>query len=196
MHGIEKADKVATRVGYSKTKGDLRNWGFESVWGDDNVIVREQFKLTLDSNYEDYRGFSSDDAKIWYMDYLTCLHREIVKFFDTSVPMWRTFHVEYNFSTPTTWKDPARIATIEKLIKAAGFASTAEQTVRMASTEAEAAAVEASTIQYREGEIFLICDVCRIFTHLGTADKSQAGGGTTDVNLLVREQRIQTDLTV
>lgn len=159
MHGIEKADKVATRVGYSKTRGDLRNWGFESVWGDDNIYVREQFKLTLDSNYQDDRGFSSDDARKWYMDYLTCLHREIEKFFDASVPRWRTLHVEYNFSTPTTWRDPAMVAMIEKLINAAGFANTAQQTIRMASTEAEAAAIEASTTQYHEGEIFLICDV-------------------------------------
>jgi hypothetical protein len=51
------------------------------------------------------------------------------------------------------------IASIEKLIRSAGFASTATQTVLMALTEAEAAAIEASTTQYRAGDIFLICDV-------------------------------------
>lgn len=51
------------------------------------------------------------------------------------------------------------IASIEKLVKSAGFASTATQSVRMALTEAEAAAIEASTTQYRAGDIFLICDV-------------------------------------
>lgn len=150
---------MATRVGYSKGRKDLKNWGFESVFGDDQVDVREQFKLTLDADYEDDRGFTCHDARVWYYDYLTCLHREIEKFFDSSVPRWRNLHVEYNFSTPTTWKNPAMIASIEKLVRSAGFASTATQTVRMALTEAEAAAIEASTTQYRAGDIFLICDV-------------------------------------
>lgn len=158
-HGTEKADKVATRVGYDKGKKDLKNWGFESVFGDKEVDVREQFKLTLDADYEDDRGFTCHDARVWYYDYLTCLHREIEKFFDASVPRWRSLHVEYNFSTPTTWNNPAMIASIEKLVRSAGFASTATQTVRMALTEAEAAAIEASTTQYRAGDIFLICDV-------------------------------------
>lgn len=51
------------------------------------------------------------------------------------------------------------IASIEKIVKSAGFASNAHQTVRMALTEAEAAAIDASTTQYRVGDIFLICDV-------------------------------------
>ena len=46
-HGIERADKVATRVGYDRTFHDVKNWGFEAVFGDENVDVREQFKLTL-----------------------------------------------------------------------------------------------------------------------------------------------------
>jgi hypothetical protein len=117
------------------------------VFGAENVDVREQFKLTLDSDYEDDRGFSCLDARRWYFDYLSCLHREIEKFFDVSVPRWRDLHVEYSFSTPTTWKNPAK------------------QTVRMGLTEAEAAAIEASTTQYREGDIFLICDVRHAFGH-------------------------------
>ena len=156
---MERADKVATRVGYSKARNDLSNWGFESVFGDDSMNVREQFKLTLDAEYEDDRGFSCHEARRWYFDYLSCLHREIENFFDASVPRWRELHVEYSFSIPTTWKNPAMIASIEKLMKSAGFASTQQQTVRMALTEAEAAAIEASTIQYRPGEIFMICDV-------------------------------------
>jgi hypothetical protein len=148
----------------------LKNWGFESVFGDDEVDVREQFKLTLDAEYEDDRGFTCHDARIWYYDYLTCLHREIEKFFDAAVPRWRSLHVEYNFSTPTTWKNPAMIASIEKLVRSAGFASTATQTVRMALTEAEAAAIEASTTQYRAGDIFLICDVSSLNLHASDAD--------------------------
>lgn len=115
--------------------------------------------MTLDADYEDDRGFTCHDARQWYLDYLRCLHGEIEQFFDASVPRWRNMHVEYSFSTPTTWNNPAMIASIEGLVKSAGFASTPKQSVRMALTEAEAAAIEASTTQYRTGDIFLICDV-------------------------------------
>jgi hypothetical protein len=156
---MERADKVATRVGYCKTTGALKSWGFESVFSDDSVDIREQFKLTLDAEYEDDRGYTCHDARQWYFDYLSCLHTEIEKFFDTSIPRWRDLRVEYSFSTPTTWRNPAMIASIHKLIESAGFACTERQSVRMALTEAEAAATEASTTQYRIGDVFLICDV-------------------------------------
>lgn len=160
--GIQRADKVATRVAYSKTGHNLVSWGFGATLGDDSVHVREHFKLTLDSEYEDDRGITCQQARQWYYDYLVCLHSEIEKFFERSVPRWREMRIEYSFSTPTTWKNPAMIATIEGLMKSAGFASTDRQIVRMALTEAEAAAIEASTTQYRKGDIFLICDVSRI----------------------------------
>lgn len=155
---MERADKVATRVGYCKTTGALKSWGFESVFSDDSVDIREQFKLTLDAEYEDDRGYTCHDARQWYHDYLKCLHREIEKFFDASIPRWRNLHVEYSFSTPTTWNNPAMVASIQSLIESAGFAGQ-RQSVRMALTEAEAAAIEASTMQYRVGDVFLICDV-------------------------------------
>ena len=145
-------------MGYDK-EGGLKNWGFESTFEDDNIVLREQFKLTLDAEYEDDRGFSCHDARKWYFDYLRSLHAEIESFFDTAIPRWRTMNVEYSFSTPTTWKNPAMIASIQKLMESAGFANTNQQSVRMALTEAEAAAIEASTTQYRTGDIFLICDV-------------------------------------
>ncbi|KAF2156898.1 actin-like ATPase domain-containing protein [Myriangium duriaei CBS 260.36] len=179
--GIQKADKVATRVGYDIKTGKLINWGFESDFGSNHIEVREQFKLTLDPEYEDDRGITSNDSKRWYADYLSCLYREIQKFFDSSLPNWRSCHVEYIFSTPTTWANPAMIASIEDIIRAAGFANTDRQSLRMGLTEAEAAAIEASSTQYRAGDIFLICD---------------AGGGTTDVNILEVKsagQRIQLE---
>ena len=49
---------VATRVGYSRNTGALKNWGFETVFGEEDVEIREQFKLTLDAEYEDDRGYS------------------------------------------------------------------------------------------------------------------------------------------
>ncbi|EME79343.1 uncharacterized protein MYCFIDRAFT_142349 [Pseudocercospora fijiensis CIRAD86] len=162
-HGNIKADKVATAVGYSREKDGVQAWGFECMFGDAKLEVREQFKLTLDHDYEDYRGFESHHARRWYGDYLKCLYAEIVKFFNDSVPKWHSLHVEYSFSTPTTWTNPAMIASIEGLIKAAGFTSTPRQTVRMGLTEAEAAAIDACKTKYASDD---------------------AGGGTTDVNLL------------
>ncbi|KAK5170090.1 uncharacterized protein LTR77_004674 [Saxophila tyrrhenica] len=167
-HGTVREDKVATRVGYSKASGDLATWGFLSVFDDEATVVHDFFKLTLDADYEDDRGFSCQDARKWYCDYLRCLHREIEAFFDAAVPNWRALHVEYSFSTPTTWRNPAMIDSMQRLMESAGFACRG-QSVRMALTEAEAAAIEASTTKYNMGDIFLICD---------------AGGGTTDVNLL------------
>lgn len=158
-HGVERADKVATRVGYSKTTNAVKNWGFESTFADDSIQLREQFKLTLDAEYEDDRGYSCQDARQWYLDYLRCLHAEIEKFFDQSVPRWRTMYIEYSFSTPTTWKNPAMIASMESLIETAGFGDSHYQSVRMSLTEAEAAAIEAASTQYQAGDIFLICDV-------------------------------------
>lgn len=61
------------------------------------------------------------------------------------------------------------IAPLQGLIESAGFSASERQTVRMSLTEAEAAAIEATTSQCRAGDIFLICD---------------AGGGTTDVNIM------------
>ncbi|KAK3655219.1 hypothetical protein LTR56_003640 [Elasticomyces elasticus] len=168
-HGVEKADKVATRISYSKARDEVQGWGFESTFGDEGVTVRENFLLTVDAEYEGDRSFTCHEARRWYCDYLTCLHREIERYFDNSIPRWRSMHVEYSFSTPTTWRNPAMIASIEKLIKLAGFADTAQQTVRMALTDAEAAATEASFMQCGKGDIFLICD---------------AGGGTTNVNTM------------
>lgn len=149
-------------MGYHKTRHNLVNWGFESDYRDDNVVVHEQFKLVLDAEYEDDRGISCSQARRWYHDYLRQLYREIEIFFDSSIPGWRNLRVEYHFSTPTTWNNPAMIASIEHLIKSAGFASTRMQTVHMALTEAEAAAIEASTTRYSTGDVFLICDVSSV----------------------------------
>ncbi|QIW94963.1 hypothetical protein AMS68_000481 [Peltaster fructicola] len=168
-NGLERADKVATRVGYSKDTDTLVNWGFESSFDDRAINVREQFKLTLDEEWVDDRGYTYDQARQWYHDYLRCLYGEIERFFDIHIPRWRELNVEYNFSAPTTWRSPAMVSVIENMIKTSGYTSTPRQTMRMSLTEAEAAAIDAAVVNYNIGDIFLICD---------------AGGGTTDVNLL------------
>jgi hypothetical protein len=56
-----------------------------------------------------------------------------------------------------------------ELIRQAGFGKNPNYTVRVSLTEAEAAAVCVSKQGYEKGDVFLVCD---------------AGGGTTDVNIL------------
>jgi hypothetical protein len=156
---IKSADKVLTRLAYDKNTKQLRAWGFQCVWDEQRYDIREHFKLTLDAAFEDYRKYSCHDARGWLQDYLSCLHHEIETFFDNSIPRWRQMLVEFNFSTPTTWNNPAMIASIEKLAIKAGFESETRQIVRMGLTEAEAAAVDVPLAGYKPGDVFLICDV-------------------------------------
>lgn len=149
---------MATRVSYNRGSGQLQGWGELAVFGDESVEVREFFKLTLDPEWQDYREYTCSQATDWYCDYLRCLHQQIEAYFDQHVSRWREKRVEFNFSTPTTWRNPAMVAGIEKMIKSSGFSSEF-QSVRMSLTEAEAAAIEASTCQYKEGDVFMICDV-------------------------------------
>ena len=73
------------------------------------------------------------------------------------------------------------VAETEQLIRNAGFGKADRHMVEISLTEAEAAAVYVSKQQYEKGDVFLVCD---------------AGGGTTDVNILrVSESNVgQTEL--
>lgn len=68
------------------------------------------------------------------------------------------------------------LAQIEHLIRQAGFGSTARERSSVYLTEAEAAAIYASRQSMLKGETFLVCD---------------AGGGTTDLNVLRVESTAQ-----
>lgn len=99
---------------------------------------------------------------------MQCLHRYINRHFEETLPRYETKRVEYVFSVPTTWKDPAIIAVMEGHIKTAGFGQKAKERASIYLTEAEAAAVY-STGKMEKDEVFLVCD---------------AGGGTTDLTVL------------
>jgi molecular chaperone DnaK (HSP70) len=133
--------------------------------------IEELFKLYLDPGYRD--GFRNaptlEEARRWFTDFLACVYRSITRYFSETIPRWHTRNVEFVFSVPTTWKDPAKIAETEQLIRNAGFGKEDGHVVEISLTEAEAAAVYVSKQQYEKGDIFLVCD---------------AGGGTTDVNIL------------
>ena len=135
-----------------------------------NVRLEENFKLFLDPSFRDefQDAPTLDEARRWFTDFLACVYKSITRYFIETIPRWHTRSVEFVFSVPTTWKDPAMIAETEQLIRNAGFGKENRHMVEISLTEAEAAAVYASK-QYEKGDVFLVCD---------------AGGGTTDVNIL------------
>lgn len=68
------------------------------------------------------------------------------------------------------------IAEVERVIYEAGFGSRDRDSAHVYLTEAEAAAIYASKQSMSKGEVFMVCD---------------AGGGTTDVNVLKVESAIK-----
>lgn len=167
------ADKVDTKISYD-ANSQVRAWGFmvDASLNLSNQRCEELFKLYLDPDFKDpYEGAPSfREARTWFTDYLSCIYRAVARHLKDTIPKFASKHVEFRFSVPTTWKNPAMIAETEQLIRNAGFGSESSQhTVEIALTEAEAAAVYASKQHYEEGDVFLVCD---------------AGGGTSDVNIL------------
>jgi hypothetical protein len=167
------ADKVDSRIAYNST-GQIISWGFmaDTCELGENHQCEELFKLYLDPDFNDpNKGAPSvHEARKWFTDYLSCLRQSIDRHLRDTIPRYDSKHVEFLFSVPTTWKNPAMIAEIRDLIHKAGFGGNhSRHTVDVTLTEAEAAAVYASKQQYASGDVFLICD---------------AGGGTSDVNIL------------
>lgn len=163
--------KVDTSVSYATGTQTLRNWGFECNEDDESVEVEKLFKLFLDPRYVDMSGYAPafHEAQQWYRDFMGCLYHCIVGYLRDRIAHFQSKKIEFVFSVPTTWKDPATIADIERFIRSSGYGKQANQKVVISLTEAEAAAVYASKQQMLKGDVFLVCD---------------AGGGTTDLNVL------------
>lgn len=167
------ADKVDTKISYDAS-GQVGAWGFmvDASLNLNNQRCEELFKLSLDPDFQDpYEGAPSlQEARTWFTDYLSCVYRAVARHLSDTIPKFASKHVEFRFSVPTTWKNPAMIAETKQLIRNAGFGGeSSKHTIEIALTEAEAAAVYASKQHYEEGDVFLVCD---------------AGGGTSDVNIL------------
>jgi hypothetical protein len=169
--GHENRNKVDTAVAYDLNTGYPASWGFLIEHDTADLEVQELFKLYLDDSHQDlFRDHVTvEEARKWFQDYLRFVYAAVGRNFDDSFPRWRSKNVEFVFSVPTTWKNPAMIAETESIIKAAGFAEQPNFRVRITLTEAEAAAVYAAKQTLEKGDVFLVCD---------------AGGGTTDVNVL------------
>jgi hypothetical protein len=173
----EIANKVPTVLQYNPGSTSPKSWGFLCDQESLDPSLVEMFKLHLDPafNRRDPRPDAPtlQQAQQWFQDYLRGIHDFIAKTFSDSIPKWRNQKAEFVFSVPTTWKNPSMIADIERLIMNAGFgsdgASPRAHRATIGLTEAEAAAVYASKQQYEKGDVVLVCD---------------AGGGTTDVNVL------------
>jgi hypothetical protein len=168
----QNLNKVDTIIAYHPEREQVVTWGF-LIDRDttDELEIQSLFKLFLDPAHKVRSRHAPDvrEARKWFMDYMQCLYRAIVQHFDDSYARWRARRVEFLFSVPTTWKNPAMIADIEALIKQTGFGSIKNHMVKISLTEAEAAAVCVSKQGYEKGDVFLVCD---------------AGGGTTDINIL------------
>lgn len=165
------ADKVDTKMAYD-ANGKIVGWGFAIDESDGSTeTIEEYFKLYLDPDFLDSveDSPSLQEARRWFVDYLTCLFKTVDRYLNDVIPNYQSKRVEFKFSVPTTWKNPAMIAETEQLIRNAGFGGSTLHTSEITLTEAEAAAVYAAQQKYEAGQVILVCD---------------AGGGTSDVNLL------------
>lgn len=138
---------------------------------DESLDCRDLFKLYLDPAYKDDFPHppTVEEAREWYRDYLAFIYKAIRDNFDEWFPRWTSKNVEFLFSVPTTWKNPAMIAQTEAIIRSAGFGTNPKHRMSISLTEAESAAVYAAKQHYDKNDVLLVCD---------------AGGGTTDVNIL------------
>lgn len=168
--GTGLADKVNTALAYDIRTDEVAAWGFSVDLDDPRYRIEELFKLYLVPEYRDefQNAPTLEEARRWFTDYLACVYRHINRHFRQWLPQWNTKRVEWVFSVPTTWKNPAMIAETEQLIRNAGFGREQNHNLEITLTEAEAVAVYASKNQYQKGDVFLVCD---------------AGEGTTDVNI-------------
>ena len=100
-----------------------------------------------------------------------------MQYFTDTIPRFGRKRIDFVFSVPVTWrKNPAMLAQIEQIIRGAGYGQSERERACVYLTEAEAAAIYASRQSMVRGETFLVCD---------------AGGGTTDLNVLRVESTAQ-----
>ncbi|KAL4785978.1 hypothetical protein BJX76DRAFT_366446 [Aspergillus varians] len=166
--GSQIATKVPSHIRYhNKT---TPKWGFQcDEPAPDGKDIKQYFKLNLDPEFIDSRpnAPSRDDAMRYFRDYIGCVYTYVVEYFGRTLPRFEGMKVEFVFSVPTTWKDPRMV---EELRNGIGFEGRGgEHRAVIGLTEAEAAAVYVSGLHYQKNDVILVCD---------------AGGGTTDVNVL------------
>lgn len=168
----ELANKVPSRLAYNKATRKLQAWGLYCPDHDPSLDLQELFKLNLDPDYVDPYEFAptTEQARVWYVDYLNCVRQHLVYHFASRIPQWNSMAVEWVFSVPTTWRNPKMVADIDSLIKIAGFGSDGpSHSARVTLNEAEAAAIAVARQHLQHEDVLMVCD---------------AGGGTSDVSVL------------
>lgn len=169
-HRSQLANKVATQVSYDESDR-LTAWGLQCGFEEIATTIEREFKLYLDPGFRDaFAGLPEHhNAVRWYKDYMTSLHDHLDAFFSRTVPDWTQRDVEYLFSTPTTWTSPHLNPMLHSWLVEAGFVNYDNRRLRIAQTEAEAAAVYAAKSSFSAGDVIMVVD---------------AGGATTDINIL------------
>ena len=167
----ELRNKVKSALKYRVDSPYVESWGFATDTDALDANTFNLFKLNLDERYQDpsENPLPPSDARACLRDYLRCVREHVEHRFEESDPHFSEMNIEYVFSTPTTWTEPGMVHSIEMTLREAGFANGFNRRIKIGLTEAEAAAVQASKNNHRESEVILVCD---------------AGGGTTDVNIL------------
>ncbi|KAI9368234.1 hypothetical protein BJX61DRAFT_546732 [Aspergillus egyptiacus] len=183
--GSQIATKVPSHILYlsspSPTTPNIK-WGFQC---EDSLntgtadpahgtkSIKQFFKLNLDPSFSDSRpnAPTHDDAMRYFQDYIKCLYGYLTSYFEKSLPRFGDRRVEFVFSVPTTWKDPRMVEGLRRAIGSCLYNSQTKGVHKavIGLTEAEAAAVYVSGLHYQKNDVILVCD---------------AGGGTTDVNVL------------
>ncbi|EED18796.1 conserved hypothetical protein [Talaromyces stipitatus ATCC 10500] len=170
----ELANKVPTCIEYEADSTTVKNWGFLCDQEDQSCVIYEFFKLHLAPHYRDEHsvdnsGPSRMEAQRWFRDYIQCIYQHVMNYLASTIPGFPLRKVEILFSVPTTWKDVRMIEETRTLIEQAIMTRSSNHQAAIGLTEAEAAAVYACKQHYQRGDTIMVCD---------------AGGGTTDVNVL------------
>ncbi|KAH0844994.1 hypothetical protein Z517_00879 [Fonsecaea pedrosoi CBS 271.37] len=166
----ELFNKAPSRLAYDHGTANIKSWGFFADVADKTVDIKEYFKLHLDPEYGEWKLLSHQDARRYYLDYMRCVHDHIARYFQTRYAQWATMRVEWNFSVPTTWKHAGMVRDLLEILKLAGFGRDGPYHSSVVTlTEAEAAAVCVAKQMLKRDDVILVCD---------------AGGGTTDVNIM------------
>ncbi|KKK14585.1 hypothetical protein ARAM_005798 [Aspergillus rambellii] len=165
LMGSEIATKVPSHLLYCDGS---KEWGFQcDKTLADAKDIKQYFKLNLDPQFRDPRpnAPTREDAARYFQDYIYCIYQYTVTYLKKSLPRFEGSKIEFIFSVPTTWKDPRMVAELRSSIQF----DTPNHRAVIGLTEAEAAAVYVSGQHYQKNDVILVCD---------------AGGGTTDVNVL------------
>jgi hypothetical protein len=146
-------------LAYYKRSGYLARWGFLADPHNPDFRIEENFKFFVNQDYRDSspNAPTLQQAREWYVDYLTCIYQWTNRYFDERIPRWNTKYVEFVFSVPASWKDPNMIETTENLIKSAGLGKNPLHRVNVSLTEPEAAIVYVTKAQYEKDDVLLVC---------------------------------------